>query len=691
MYTTYDKALMSGTFSQQVKAEYYQFELAVYDGLLAKTDKDIKRAKIKARRSMETLREDLDIVKERALDPKIIELANEVDQDLKDIVETKDKFFETKEKQMSNSMNLINDWNTKTNSKKLARKLTRISDEAAVIGYEFRLESEKKNKESIRNLLIVAGACLLLAILFAIITSSIIVNPLMKLKEACLTISTGDYSTRAPINSKDEVGSLARSFNSMLDVIEEKDRNLNSLLSALPFGLFYFDENGNISEERSQITDKMFDGFENYDKLDDFFSQFNVSSETIKKVVEVIFKNLLPFGSAGRLFPSRVEVIQESGNRLIDLTFKKHAKADDSVERVIVIAEDVTKKVEAYQKNKLLNERVERISKASDDINGFKEFSKSCLSLFSDIHTKANSSDKDLTALKRDLHSLKGLVEVYGFSTASEQIHELETILAGNELSDCRQEFIDKLSIAESLFKEYVKDLEELLALDQTDDFKLYSKSKVERIRSIASKLNDPALSLSLSDLDKFPIERLLKKYRDYTDQILSKMKEKKAQLNFDRQADELTYEEVKQIDPALIHILRNSVDHGMEPSSDRLDQSKSEVGSISLSAKRLEGFLTFEISDDGKGIDPDVLSKKAVEKGVWTEDQMMKASKDDKINLIFAPSFSSKDDVSEISGRGVGMDAVKDLVEQMGGSIHVFTELGKGTRFTLKIPTEHS
>ncbi len=691
VYTTYDKALMSGTFSQQAKAEFYQFELAVYDGLLAKTDKDIKRASLKAKRSMETLREDLEIVKERALDPKIIELANEVNQDLIEIVETKDRFFATKEREMPNSMKLIDDWNTKTNSKKLARKLTRISDEAAVIGYEFRLESEKKNNESIRNLLIVAAACLLLAVIFAFVTSSIIVKPLMKLKEACLTISKGSYSTRAPIDSKDEVGSLAKSFNSMLDVIEEKDRNLNSLLSALPFGLFYFDKHGKISQERSQITDKMFAGFNKYDTLDDFFLQFGVSNETIKKVIDVIYQNLLPFSSAGKLFPSRVEVIQDNGNRLIDLTFKKHAKSDDSVERVIVIAEDVTKKVEAYQKNKMLNERVDRISKASDDTNGFKEFSKSCMSLFSDIQNKANVSDKDLTALKRDLHSLKGLVEVYGFSTASEQIHELETILAKNMLVDCREDFLGKLNCSESLFKEYVKDLEVLLALDQSDDFKTYSKNKIDKIRSIATKLNNQDLSLSISDLEKFPIDRLLKKYRDYTDQILRKMKDKKAQLIFSRDADELTYDEVKLIDPALIHILRNSIDHGMEPSAQRLDQSKPELGSISLNAKRLQGFLTLEISDDGKGIDPEILSKKAVEKGVWTEAQMMKASKDEKISLIFAPSFSSKDDVSEISGRGVGMDAVKDLVEQLGGSIEVYTEIGKGTRFTLKIPTEHS
>jgi len=690
VYVTYDKALMSSTFSQQIKAEYFQFELAVYDGLLAKTDQDIKRAKIKTKRTMETLLEDLEIVKERALDPKIVDLANEVDQDLKEIVETKDKFFEIKIKQMPNSLQLVSDWNTKTNSKKLARKLTRISDEAAVIGYEFRLESEKKNKRSLESLIIVVTLCALLALGFAFLMSYLLVTPLMKLKEVCLKISGGDYSNRAPMNNKDEVGSLAKSFNSMLDTIEEKDRNINSLLSALPFGLFYFDEKGKISDEKSQVTTKMFSNFEKNESVLDFFSSNGADCSSVKKVIDVIYKNLLPFGSAAKLLPSRLEVKDNGSSKLIDLTFKKHAYQDDKIERVIVLAEDVTKKVESFKKNQMLTEKVNRVSKASEDLAGFKEFMNAGKSLYQAILFWHKKNDINLVTLKRDLHSLKGCVEVYGFSECSQQIHELESALSEGVLDTSKESFFEKVDESFSLFNKYVDELCELLAINSSNELKQFSISKIDKIKQLILQDNKKELVEAFYDLDKFPIDRILNKYTSYAIQILSKLEDKKALIEFAPDSAELTYSEAQKIDTPLMHIIRNSIDHGIESTSERLDKSKPESGKVKIRALRDQGFITLEVSDDGRGIDGELLSNKALEKGVWTTDQKDNSTLQDKINLIFMPSFSSKDEVSEVSGRGVGMDAVKDSLESMGGSIQVDTTIGSGTHFYLKIPTEH-
>ncbi len=690
VYVTYDKALMSSTFSQQIKAEYFQFELAVYDGLLAKNDQDIKRAKIKTKRTMETLLEDLEIVKERALDPKIVDLANEVDQDLKEIVETKDKFFEVKIKQMPNSLQLVSDWNTKTNSKKLARKLTRISDEAAVIGYEFRLESEKKNKRSLESLIVVVTLCALLALGFAFLMSYLLVTPLMKLKEVCLKISDGDYSNRAPMNNKDEVGSLAKSFNSMLDTIEEKDRNINSLLSALPFGLFYFDETGKISDEKSQVTTKMFSNFEKNETVLDFFSANGADSSSVKKVIDVIYKNLLPFGSAAKLLPSRLEVKGNGPSKLIDLTFKKHAYQDGRIERVIVLAEDVTKKVESFKNNQMLTEKVNRVSKASEDLAGFKEFMNAGKSLYQSILFWHKKNDINLVTLKRDLHSLKGCVEVYGFSECSHQIHELESALSEGVLESSKEGFFEKVDESFSLFNKYVDELCELLAINSSNELKQFSITKIEKIKQLILQDNKKELVEAFYDLDKFPIDRILNKYTSYAIQILSKLEDKKALIEFAPDSDELTYSEVQKIDTPLMHIIRNSIDHGIESTSERLDRSKPESGKVKIRALREQGFITVEVSDDGRGIDGELLSNKALEKGVWTADQKENSSLQDKINLIFMPSFSSKEEVSEVSGRGVGMDAVKDSLESMGGSIQVDTTIGSGTHFYLKIPTEH-
>lgn len=692
VYTTYDKALMSSTFSQAAKAEYYNFELSVYDGLLAKDEKSLKRAAIKARRSMETIKEDLLIVKERALDGKIIELVNEVEIELNDIEATKDFYFDSKSKKMSKSVEFINEWNAKTNSKKFARKLERVSDEASVIGYEFRLESEKRNNLSLESLILVISVCALLALLFAFLMSYLLVTPLMKLKEVCLNISQGDFTKRAPIDSKDEVGSLAKSFNSMLNVIEEKDRNLNSLLSALPFGLFYFDEAGKISTEKSQVTNTMFSEFDQHESVVDFFTAYGVNSESVQKVVDVIYKNLLPFNSAARLLPTRLEVKKNDNKKIIDFSFKKHARADDTVERVIVIAEDVTKKMEALAKNKMLSEKVTRVSKASEDMIGFKEFMSAGENLYKAIQSRQQKTTIDLVSLKRDLHSLKGLVEVYGFTDCSMQIHKLETLLSEKDIKDSEVKsiFFDKVGESLSLYESYIKELGEILALNKSDNLKEYSILKIEKIKRLIFQDNKKELVEAFYDLDKFPINRILSKYTAYANQIVSKLGDKKADVEFATDSAELTYEEAKKIDTSLMHIIRNSIDHGIESMSERVEKSKPESGKVKIRAIREHGFITVEVSDDGRGIDGELLSNKALEKGVWTADQKEKSSLEDKINLIFMPSFSSKEEVSEVSGRGVGMDAVKDSLESMGGSIQVDTKVGSGTQFFLKIPTEH-
>lgn len=143
----------------------------------------------------------------------------------------------------------------------------------------------------------------------------------------------------------------------------------------------------------------------------------------------------------------------------------------------------------------------------------------------------------------------------------------------------------------------------------------------------------------------------------------------------------------VEALADPLVHLVRNAVDHGVEMPDVREAAGKDRQGTVVLGAEQEGDHILLTISDDGGGMDPNKLRKKAVEKGLMDEDAASRLTDKDAYNLIFAPGFSTKDEISDISGRGVGMDVVKTRIVQLNGSIDIDSELGAGTRLTIKVP----
>ena len=149
-----------------------------------------------------------------------------------------------------------------------------------------------------------------------------------------------------------------------------------------------------------------------------------------------------------------------------------------------------------------------------------------------------------------------------------------------------------------------------------------------------------------------------------------------------DTELDKSLAEEI--VDP-LMHLVRNAIDHGIEPVDERKRLGKNEHGIIILKAFQKGNYVVIEVSDDGRGINIQKVREKAVEKGLIESDSGM--DEQELINLIFAPGFSTKEMVSELSGRGVGMDVVKEKLAMLGGFSEVYTRRNEGTTFTLTLP----
>ncbi|MBO6824582.1 MAG: chemotaxis protein CheA [Sneathiella sp.] len=165
----------------------------------------------------------------------------------------------------------------------------------------------------------------------------------------------------------------------------------------------------------------------------------------------------------------------------------------------------------------------------------------------------------------------------------------------------------------------------------------------------------------------------------------LSNKLSKKVNLNTIGENTEVDKTVIEEISDPITHMIRNSLDHGLEPPADRIEAGKPEVGTITLSAEHRGGRIVITIADDGRGINREAVLKRALERGLITENSQLT---DDEIdNMIFAPGFSTAEQVTDISGRGVGMDVVRRNIQSLGGRVSIQSTPGKGSRFTMTLP----
>lgn len=679
---TYDRALMSGTFALAAKYDFAQYNVDVQSALLAETPEEFRLAKSKSSRILKTLKEDLEVFKERSLSPTSAELVNdlqkkiiEVDKSRLDLFRRKELFLSSNNG-MGKSALLVREWGNNTDVKSIYRALTAGYDDAAELGYKFRLESDERIEKATKLTLSILAFCLILSLFLSIVLSLIIIKPLSKLEAYCREIAGGNFSIRSSITGKDEFGTLSSVFNLMLGNIDDKTQSMSSLLNTIPFALFYFDHEGKISTERSISTNKLLPGFDDHKTLGDFYAFHGHDVHDLQNVQTAMFENLIPFNSASYLLPKIIKVGAGHGQKIISLSYYPKRNSSKKLEQVIIVGEDITEKERAKLRTQELVERVERVSKVSADLPGFKDFTIVIENLFGNI-----KKSKDKTEIMRDLHSIKGLLGVYNFDTIAKKIHYIETLMSQSD------ELTPHLEEVESLFFEQVKDLNSILALSNQDNITYFDNKKIQKLKEEILVNGDVRLTKIVQELNRFPFSKVFTKFTSHVKNTAEKFEDKLVEIVIE-DSDDVSYEEIKRIDPVLIHVLNNSIDHGIESAEDRINTGKSETGTIRVKCIRnLDSSLKFFISDDGKGIDGELLFNKAIQSGLLAPTVSM--SMEEKKNLVFSSGLSSKSESSIISGRGVGLDAVKAHIESIGGSIRLESTIGSGTIFELQVPTE--
>ncbi|WP_312597329.1 chemotaxis protein CheA [Stutzerimonas nitrititolerans] len=220
------------------------------------------------------------------------------------------------------------------------------------------------------------------------------------------------------------------------------------------------------------------------------------------------------------------------------------------------------------------------------------------------------------------------------------------------------------------------------------------------RLVRLGSSSGDEAMAKAVSNLDVVtadlqsavmktrmqPIKKVFGRFPRLVRDLARSLK-KEINLELVGEDTDLDKNLVEALADPLVHLVRNAVDHGIEMPSDREAAGKSRTGKVVLSAEQEGDHILLVISDDGKGMDANVLRAKAVEKGMLEKDAAERLTDLECYNLIFAPGFSTKTEISDVSGRGVGMDVVKTKISQLNGTVNVFSSKGQGSRVVIKVP----
>ncbi|MFZ5989922.1 MAG: ATP-binding protein [Bacillota bacterium] len=414
------------------------------------------------------------------------------------------------------------------------------------------------------------------------------------------------------------------------------------------------------------------------------------------------------------------------------------------ITKVMVIVQDITetknlqiemqKKEQEYKDN--INQIVEIIKMDKELFQDFITECKESLVSFEPklIKLRDNKNDMDIiNDLFRIMHTIKGNARAFNLERIAGEAHSIENIFSsikkGEQImtDELLKEIFKKLDYFNTLFNETLDIYDKIVHGRNVDMGKTRSKERVkadsevvkvrigelnrlsELIRKADRLIYNDAYSVITTHAAKKKVQEIETIIKETEKHIVAMRKIEMGRLftRFPRLVHDVSRELGKKVrlvmsgedvqvdknifdcisDP-LIHIVRNSLGHGIEKPDERLKADKPEEGTIEISTLLTNDGLIVEIADDGKGLDIDRIRAKAVKKGLINPGQALEISDDEVISLIFAPGFSTNDNVTNISGRGVGMDIVKSSIEEhLKGNVFIETKKGQGLKITLKIP----
>nr|WP_255570232.1 ATP-binding protein [Cohnella sp. CFH 77786] len=304
-----------------------------------------------------------------------------------------------------------------------------------------------------------------------------------------------------------------------------------------------------------------------------------------------------------------------------------------------------------------------------------------------------------LTVVFRHLHTFKGTFAQWGLRQITERLHEAETLVSklGKREPSEAMEWLDELEdmSLETALEEDMQMLRDTVGDEflQDRDVLMIDKARLIEIeKKMLQTLSPVDCKLLLPDLRKLrykPFRDLLKTYPEYVEGLASRLE--KSVNRFDIRGGDFLADTDKygELGRSLIHIFRNAVDHGIETAEEREASGKEVSANLICDVSRGADSILLSIADDGKGIDVSAIKARAQAAGIYAEDRLANLDDREALDLIFRDELSTKEQVTELSGRGIGLSSVKAEVLRLGGTIEVMTGPGQGTIFRITLPAD--
>jgi signal transduction histidine kinase len=471
--------------------------------------------------------------------------------------------------------------------------------------------------------------------------------------------------------------------NLMMDnaIIETINTENKKYLDNIQEGLLIINNEFLIKGHYSKHLEQIFEqtGFEGSNFIDFIYPDKTVQEEKrmlLKKFLNLLLKNTLVdneiLNDVNPLKNETIIIKKENGETVEKIISASFTRIENSavIEEIMVIFDDKTLIVKAEKE--LVEEKIKRETELENisvilraEQEYLLEFIEDTIKTLDNFELRLDDLSKPavLNEMFREMHSLKGIARSLEFKSVSQAIHEIENTLA--LLRDNKQQltFEIKNDLRKKVNVIFIE-IENIKKLQEK--FKKFSNIKIETRKTQTVEEFIDNLKNMTEDIAK----ENLKKINFHSENNL------KEQINF-----------LKEIKNPIIHIVRNSIDHGIEDRFERITKGKDEFGNIKLRLNNDDSNFIFEVIDDGSGIDFNKVKIKAEKLGYIQNNENIPDKK--LLNLLFLPGFSTSEEITDLSGRGVGLDVVKEIVNKLNGKISVATEKDKGTKFTIKIPKQ--
>lgn len=370
----------------------------------------------------------------------------------------------------------------------------------------------------------------------------------------------------------------------------------------------------------------------------------------------MVYKNLGRIGEVIKSDPPVPDIEDEKFDFDFSIVFITNKNVDDIVVVLERISEIETVAIEEIRSDEIKDNQ--KVNSMSVNIGGF------------DL-----DEDKILSRSKSD-------VSAFNKKSKASSLTQKPKKMKGSASRSVRVD-IEKLDELMNLVSELIISKNGLVSLGNRSikDKLLDFNEQIEYLERVTTNIHESVMKVRMVPLENI-FNRFPRMVRD-----LSKKLNKKIELNISGEETELDRTVIDEIGDPLMHLIRNAADHGIETNEERIKLGKPEVGTVNLLAYQEGNNVVIEVSDDGSGINVEGVRNKAIERGLYTKEQAATLKDEEIIELLFQPSFSTSDQITDVSGRGVGLDVVRTNIQALSGVVEAKSSAGKGTKFIVKLP----